>query len=266
MPPGLERCRSRCPPHGARSRLGQLALSAPAVCSCYICDDPGWRQSSLASRRRPAPSVSGQRVSSQESPGPTAVCRAGQSRGGAGPSVRAVLSVDGPGWAGVEPMVDAVLRSRRRKIHERMVVAATQYAARGWPVCAGAYPADRAGQPGRACSCDRIGCPAPGAHPLSPAWQRQATADKAVIGQWWAARPKASIILVTGRTCDVLDVPVPAGAAALTRMERSGIKPGPVAISAQDRALFLVATRAPLADEHEWWSCGLDCEPETVPE
>jgi hypothetical protein len=166
-------------------------------------------------------------------------------------------------------MVDAVLRARRRKVHGRMLVAATQYADRGWPVCAGAYPPDRQPQPGasgRACSCDRIGCPAPGAHPVSPAWQRQATADKAIIGQWWTALPEASIILVTGRSFDVLDVPVPAGRAALARMERSGIRPGPVAVSAQDRALFLVTTRAAFADEDEWWSCHLDCEPEMIPD
>jgi hypothetical protein len=166
-------------------------------------------------------------------------------------------------------MVEAVLRARRRKVHERMVLAAIEYAARGWPVCAGAHLSDhrpQSGGSGRACSCDRIGCPAPGAHPLSPAWQRQATADKAVISRWWAARPQASIILVTGRSFDVLDVPVQAGLPALTRMERSGVEPGPVAVSAAGRALFLVATRAALADEDEWWSCRLDCEPETVPE
>jgi hypothetical protein len=150
-----------------------------------------------------------------------------------------------------------------------MILAATEYAARGWPVCAGAHLPDgqpRPGESGRACSCDRIGCPAPGAHPLSLAWQRQATADKTVIRRWWTARPQASIILVTGRSFDVLDVPVTAGLTALSRMERSGVTPGPVAIGAASRALFLVATRAALADEDEWWSCRLDCEPETIPE
>lgn len=166
-------------------------------------------------------------------------------------------------------MVEAVLRARRRKVHERMALAAAQYAARGWPVCAGAHPPDRQPQPeasGRACSCDRIGCPAPGAHPVSPAWQRQATADKAVIERWWTDLPQASIILATGRSFDVLDVPAAAGLLALDRIKRAGTRPGPVAMSAQDRALFFVATRAALADEDEWWSCHLDCEPETVPE
>lgn len=172
-------------------------------------------------------------------------------------------------------MVEAAHRGRRRRAQERLALAAAQYAALGWPVCAGAYPPERGGQPGtsewsgasgRACSCDRIGCPAPGAHPVSIAWQAQATTDRAIVGHWWATSPESSVILVTGRIFDVLDVPVTAGLAALARMERSGITPGPVAVSAQDRALFFVATRAALADEDEWWSCHLDCEPDMIPE
>ena len=73
------------------------------------------------------------------------------------------------------------------------------------------------------------------------------------------------MLLVTGRTFDVLDVPGAAGSIALSRLERAGIRPGPVAIGAQDRALFFVTSRTAVADEDEWWSCHLDCEPETVP-
>jgi Bifunctional DNA primase/polymerase, N-terminal len=164
-------------------------------------------------------------------------------------------------------MVEAVLRSRRRRAVERMAVAATRYAEMGWPVCTGAYLPGRLQHPGetrRACSCDRIGCPAPGAHPISPAWQVQATAEPSLVEHRWLARPEANIILVTGRIFDVLDVPAAAGMAALAMMERSGVRPGPVAVSAGDRALFFVLSRAVLADEDEWWSCHLDCEPETV--
>jgi hypothetical protein len=161
-------------------------------------------------------------------------------------------------------MVEAVLRRGRRRAVERMAVAAAEYAALGWPVCPGAYPPDRPhhGEAPRACSCDRIGCPAPGAHPMSPAWQVQATADPALVERLWTARPRANVILVTGRTFDVLDVPAAAGTAALAMMDRSAVRPGPVAISAGDRALFFVATRGTPADEDEWWSCHLDCEPE----
>lgn len=184
-------------------------------------------------------------------------------------------------------MVDAVLRPMRRRSNDQMVLAASRYAAMGWPVCPGAQPRarrskeryrdrqpkDRVPQPRqqrqdspeRACSCDRIGCPAPGAHPLSPAWKLQATADLAVVGHWWSELPQASILLVTGRSFDVLDVPAEAGLLAMRELERSGQGHGPIALSGGDRALFFVTTRAQGEDD-EWWSCRLDCEPEVLPE
>jgi hypothetical protein len=169
-------------------------------------------------------------------------------------------------------MAEAVLRRGRRRAVEKMAVTAAEYAAMGWPVCVGAYPPalhqhrrlQRPSELLRACSCDRVGCPAPGAHPVSAAWQVEATADPAIVMHWWMAQPEANVILATGRVFDVLDVPSDAGVAALTMMERSAIQPGPVAVSTGNRALFFVATRGRPADEGEWWSCHLDCEPETV--
>jgi hypothetical protein len=145
-----------------------------------------------------------------------------------------------------------------------MAIAALGYAALGWPVCQGASQI-MAPATGRACSCDRVGCPAPGAHPLSPAWQLEATADPAIVAQWWTAAPRSSILLVSGRIFDVLDVPARAGQKALTMIGQAGIRPGPVAAGAGDRTLFFVASRAAAAEEDEWWGCHLDCEPETVP-
>jgi hypothetical protein len=176
-------------------------------------------------------------------------------------------------------MVEAVLRPRRRrKASEKMASAARRYAELGWPVCRGAQLRGRgalrgAGADdnqmqslaGRACSCDRIGCPAPGAHPLSPAWKREASSDPGVVARWWSAAPRSSILLVTGRIFDVLDVPASAGADALASLGQAGISPGPVAAGAGGRTLFFVASRAASTEEDEWWSCHLDCEPETVP-
>ena len=164
-------------------------------------------------------------------------------------------------------MVETVLRSRRRRAVERMAVAAASYAALGWPVCAGAYlpgRPQRADETSRGCSCDRIGCPAPAAHPMSPAWQLQASTDPALVARRWAVLPEANVILVTGRVFDALDVPAAVGMLALDRMRRAGVQPGPVAVSAGNRALFFVATRGAPEDENEWWSCRLDCEPEMV--
>jgi Bifunctional DNA primase/polymerase, N-terminal len=167
-------------------------------------------------------------------------------------------------------MVDVVrrrggrTRGRAAESQQPLGAVAAQYASMGWPVCAGAHPyrGTRASKErGRACSCDRVGCPAPGAHPVSPAWQMQATVDLNMIESWWEARPEANVILVTGRVFDVLDVPAGAGALALERMEAAGAPVGPVALPGQDRMLFFVVTRGSPADEDEWWSCGLDCEP-----
>src|SRR6266498_4594549 len=92
-------------------------------------------------------------------------------------------------------MVETVRRRGRRRAGERMAAAAASYAAMGWPVCAGAHPPGRphrGADAGRACSCDRMGCPAPGAHPMSPAWQVEATTDPATVWSLWPARPERS--------------------------------------------------------------------------
>jgi len=163
-------------------------------------------------------------------------------------------------------LVEAVLRVRRRRVL-RLADAAIGYAAMGWPVCTGAFPpvpAQRSAEHQRACSCDRIGCPAPAAHPMSPAWQVMASTEPEVVARWWLATPQANVILVTGRVFDVLDVPARVGLTALARMERSGLRPGPVALSTGNRAQFFVRSRGAPADENEWWTCHLDCEPEEV--
>jgi Bifunctional DNA primase/polymerase, N-terminal len=173
-------------------------------------------------------------------------------------------------------MVEAMPR-RGRRGEASMAAAAVQYAAMGWPVCQGAHPPESGGRyrratlsvrgrsrgTGRACSCDRVGCPAPGAHPISPAWQLEASTDPGEVGRWWHERPEATIVLVTGRVFDVLDVPAGAGPAGLARMEAAGVAPGPVAVTGGNRALFFIVTRGAPADEDEWWSCHLDCEPDS---
>jgi hypothetical protein len=165
-------------------------------------------------------------------------------------------------------VVEAVLRMRRRSA-ARAAAAAVQYAAMGWPVCPGAFRPSRALRsdlPIRACSCDRIGCPSPGAHPVSPAWQTLASTEPELVARWWLAMPDANVVLPTGRVFDVLDVPARAGQQALARIRRSRQQAGPIALGAGDRAYFFVRSRGAPADEHEWWSCHLDCEPQEVAE
>lgn len=156
-------------------------------------------------------------------------------------------------------MVDMLRRRKRRHAVDSMMESALLYAEMGWPVVRGAAPGED-----RACTCDRIGCPAPAAHPVTAAWGVEASTDADTIRRWWAADPHANVVLPTGRVFDVFDVPRAAGVMALTRMGRAGLPAGPVA-SVEDRYLFFVATRSSV-DEDEWWSCRLDCVPETVDE
>jgi len=164
-----------------------------------------------------------------------------------------------------------MMRRRSRRAAQRpaaLGAAALEYAAMSWPVCPGAHlrrEIDGKRETGRACSCDRVGCPAPGAHPVSPTWQMQATVDIQTIENWWETRPEANVILVTGRVFDVLEVPAGVGRGALSRMAAAEVEPGPVAAHA-DRTLFFVATRGAPADEDEWWSCGLDASPDFAAE
>ncbi|MDX6741769.1 bifunctional DNA primase/polymerase [Actinocorallia sp. A-T 12471] len=151
----------------------------------------------------------------------------------------------------------AVTRYSRTK--NRLADAARDYARRGWTVVAGAS----AGVD-RACSCDRIGCPDPGAHPVSAAWGIQATAEAETLNRWWSRTPAANVILPTGLVFDVFDVPAATGRAALEAMAAAGVPTGPVAGVGDDRLLFFVATRGNPEDEAEWWSCHLDSTPETI--
>lgn len=153
-------------------------------------------------------------------------------------------------------------QARRQAVPERdMVTAAHSYAALGWPSAPGAVTGSD-----RACSCDRIGCPDPGAHPVSAAWSMQASVDAEALERMWAKRPQANVILPTGRVFDVFDVPAEAGAAALARIRAEDLPVGPVAAIGDERYLFFVATRGAPEDETEWWTCHLDCSPETVTE
>lgn len=129
----------------------------------------------------------------------------------------------------------------------------------GFPVAPAAHPA------GHRCSCDRVGCPAPAQHPVSFAWQSQATTDPEQLAHWLSRDPQANFITATGRAHDVLDVPAEAGRLALERLDKLGVG-GPVAAVGEDRYLFFTATRGTPADEDEWWPSALDSTPDTMSE
>ncbi|MEU0686747.1 bifunctional DNA primase/polymerase [Streptomyces uncialis] len=140
---------------------------------------------------------------------------------------------------------------------EELLLAA---AGAGLPLAPAAHPS------GYGCSCDRVGCPTPGQHPVSFAWQTQSTTDRAQIERWARSAPEANFITSTGMVHDVLDVPLAAGREALERLLAAGVEVGPVAVFGEDRMLFFTATRGTPEQEDEWWPCELDCHPETMDE
>lgn len=159
-----------------------------------------------------------------------------------------------PGRGGIDAAAAAADR-------EDLLLAA---AAAGFPLAEAAHPE------GYGCSCDRIGCPTPGRHPVSFAWQTQASTDTEKVGRLLRSHPLANFITATGIDHDVLDVPLDAGRSALERLTAAGVETGPVAESggggSLGRMLFFVTTRGTPEDEDEWWPCELDCHPETMDE
>ncbi|WP_380285796.1 bifunctional DNA primase/polymerase [Kitasatospora purpeofusca] len=109
-----------------------------------------------------------------------------------------------------------------------LLTGAVGYAeTRHWEVTPGTWLVDGDG-PVR-CSCGEPRCALPGAHPIDTDWTRRASAGPDAVRRWWTEHPEASILLPTGRSFDVLDVPEVAGCLALARMERMGLQLGPVA-------------------------------------
>jgi hypothetical protein len=88
--------------------------------------------------------------------------------------------------------------------------AAQVYAALGYAV----VPMHTA-QPGGGCSCPDPGCPDAGKHPRLRGWQRLASTDPAVAGEWWQRWPDTNLGLATGRRFDVLDLDGDQGVEAL---------------------------------------------------
>ena len=104
--------------------------------------------------------------------------------------------------------------------------AAQAYAALGFAV----VPMHSA-QPGGGCTCPVSACSDPGKHPRLHGWQRLATVDPAVVGEWWRRWPDANLGLATGRTFDVLDLDGTEGVEALCAVVSIAPveHPGPVA-------------------------------------
>jgi hypothetical protein len=123
-------------------------------------------------------------------------------------------------------MLDRVDRLRLRR-------TALRYAAHGWPVLPGAcLTGDRF-------ACGRAGCQIVAGHPAIDAWENSASSDPAKVAEWWRHRPH-TILLATGWTFDVLEVPAALGLRTLGAIRRHDGVPGPIAVTAAGSWMFLV--------------------------
>jgi hypothetical protein len=101
-----------------------------------------------------------------------------------------------------------------------LLVAALDYAARGWPV----FPVWWASKEG--CACGKADCEHPGKHPigkLAPNGRNSATMNPGIIKKWWGKYPQANIGIATGPESGLLVVdldPRNGSEASLKRLER----------------------------------------------
>ncbi|MFF5566023.1 bifunctional DNA primase/polymerase [Streptomyces sp. NPDC012623] len=109
---------------------------------------------------------------------------------------------------------------------------------RRWDVFPGTWLESAGG--GEWCSCGLPACAAPGAHAAGPDWAALATGSAVSVRAMWTERPRASVLLPTGRSFDVLEVPETAGFLALARMERLKLTLGPVTRTPGRRMQFFV--------------------------
>jgi hypothetical protein len=118
---------------------------------------------------------------------------------------------------------------------------AVRYAERGWYVTPGApLVGDRF-------TCRRAGCLASSCHPELECWDRDASRDPAAVAGWWERTPHA-VLLATGRSFDVLEVPARLGRLVVGD-PRPGPARGPVAVLPDGRWMFLVRPGQPLRPE-----------------
>jgi hypothetical protein len=143
----------------------------------------------------------------------------------------------------------------RRLRHSGVAGTVGDYTGRcGWAVVPGA----RVARGGGACSCGDTGCARPGAHPLPFADEIPSGTPAPLAAEAWAQVPGAAVLLPVGRSFDVIEVAEAPGRRAVVRLERMGLRLGPVLLTPEGRARFFVAPGAAAELPHLLYRMGWD--------
>ena len=143
----------------------------------------------------------------------------------------------------------------RRRTHAAVCTRVAEYSGLcGWAVVPGA----RAERGGGVCSCGDSACKEPGAHPLDAGAEVPVGAGPAQAAAVWDRVPGASVLLPAGRSFDVIEVAEAPGRRALVRLERMGLRLGPVLLTPSGRAQFFVAPGAAAELPHLLYRMGWD--------
>lgn len=87
-----------------------------------------------------------------------------------------------------------------------LLIAALEYAARGWPVVPLHTPIRHVKDAPAKCSCRDRGCGSIGKHPRTKDGSTGASVDTATIRRWWSDWPTANVGVATGRGLVVVDI------------------------------------------------------------
>jgi bifunctional DNA primase/polymerase-like protein len=115
-------------------------------------------------------------------------------------------------------------------------------ASHGWPVTPGACLRTSR------FDCGRPGCPTASCHPALDSWEQAASHDRVRVTDWWRYAPH-SVLLATGLTFDVLEIPARLGRLAVTSPRWRDRLRGPVATLPPGRWMVVVAPGQPLLPE-----------------
>src|SRR3982750_3811680 len=103
-----------------------------------------------------------------------------------------------------------------------LLVAALDYAARGWRVFPVHTPSPDSERP---CSCGTPSCESVGKHPRIMGWKEQATCDRAQIEKWWGMWAEANVGIACGQQSNLwaLDIDGREGLRTLSDRKAAGL-------------------------------------------